>query len=66
MLNNLICTKNIEKRRFSGESLPREKEAEFTVYVRREGRVTIPKEVRDALKIKEGSLVECRISKVRT
>jgi AbrB family looped-hinge helix DNA binding protein len=46
--------------------LPRENEAEFTVYVRREGRVTIPKEVRDALKIKEGNLVKCKISKVRT
>jgi len=39
-------------------------EAEFTAYVRREGRITVPKEVRDALTIKEGNLVKCKISKV--
>lgn len=43
----------------------REEEAEFTAYVRREGRVTVPKGVRDALIIKEGNLVKCKISKVR-
>jgi len=41
-------------------------EAEFTAYVRREGRVTVPKEVRDALAINEGNLVKCKVSKVET
>jgi len=41
-------------------------EAEFTAYVRRNGRMTIPKEVRDALGIEEGSLTKCRIRKVET
>ncbi len=39
-------------------------ETEFTVYVRRDGRVTVPKEVRDAMTIEEGNLVKCRIRKV--
>jgi AbrB family looped-hinge helix DNA binding protein len=41
-------------------------EAEFTAYVRRNGRMTVPKEVRDALRIDEGSLVKCRIRRVET
>ena len=41
-----------------------EKKVEFTVYVRGDGRVTIPKEVRDALNIEEGNLVKCEITKV--
>ena len=39
-------------------------EAEFTVYVRKSGRVTVPKEVRDALDLKKGNLVKCKIKKV--
>jgi hypothetical protein len=38
---------------------------EFTVYVRKEGKITVPKEVRDALQINNGDLVRCKIVKVR-
>jgi AbrB family looped-hinge helix DNA binding protein len=38
---------------------------EFTVYVRKEGKITVPKEVRDALEIDRGDLVQCKIKKVR-
>ena len=37
----------------------------FTAYMRREGRVTVPKELRDAYDLKEGDLVECRIKKIK-
>ena len=37
----------------------------FTVYIRREGRVTVPKELRDAYDLKEGNLVECQIRKIK-
>ena len=37
----------------------------FTVYMRREGRVTVPKELRDAYDLKEGDLVECQITKIK-
>ncbi len=38
----------------------------FTVYVRKEGRITIPKVIRDAENIEEGDLVECTIRPIRT
>jgi len=41
-------------------------EAEFTAYIRRNGRMTVPKEVRDALDIEEGKLVKCKIKRVET
>jgi AbrB family looped-hinge helix DNA binding protein len=37
----------------------------FTVYMRQEGRVTVPKELRDAYDLKEGDLVECNIKKIK-
>jgi bifunctional DNA-binding transcriptional regulator/antitoxin component of YhaV-PrlF toxin-antitoxin module len=40
-------------------------ELSFTVYVRCEGRVTIPNELRDAYAIKEGDLVVCEIRKIK-
>lgn len=41
-------------------------EAEFTAYVRKGGRMTVPKGVRDALDIEERNLVKCKIRKVET
>ena len=51
---------------FRGKHLSKGKVAEFTVYVRKEGRITIPREVRAALNIKEGNLVKCKIEKLGT
>ena len=36
----------------------------FTVYLRKEGRITVPKGIRDAWSLKEGDLVECRLRKI--
>jgi len=41
-------------------------EVEFTAYVRRNGRMTVPKEVRDSLDIGEGNIVRCKIRRVKT
>ena len=51
---------------FRGKHLSKGKVAEFTVYARNEGRITIPREVRAALTIKEGNLVKCKIEKLGT
>jgi len=61
----LFCTIKIEKCRFLVFALSVE-EAEFTAYIRRNGRMTVPKEVRDALDIEEGKLVKCKIKRVET
>ena len=37
----------------------------FTVYVCREWRVTVPKELRNAYEIFESDLVECKIKKIK-
>ena len=50
---------------FGGKNLPK-KEGSFTAYVRRDGKVTVPKSVRDSLGIEEDDLVECKISKVKS
>jgi bifunctional DNA-binding transcriptional regulator/antitoxin component of YhaV-PrlF toxin-antitoxin module len=42
------------------------KEATFTAYARRDGKITVPKGVRDSLGIKEDDLVECKIRKVKS
>jgi bifunctional DNA-binding transcriptional regulator/antitoxin component of YhaV-PrlF toxin-antitoxin module len=42
------------------------KEAIFTAYVRGNGKLTVPKSVRDSLDIEEEDLVECKISKVKS
>jgi len=47
------------------KSLSKEKVIEFTAYLRKEGRVTVPREVRAALNIEEGNLVKCKIEKLR-
>jgi AbrB family looped-hinge helix DNA binding protein len=39
---------------------------EFTVYLRKEGKITVPKEVRDALGLANGDLVQAKIVKVKT
>jgi bifunctional DNA-binding transcriptional regulator/antitoxin component of YhaV-PrlF toxin-antitoxin module len=46
--------------------LSRENVIEFTAYLRKEGRVTVPREVRAALNIEEGNLVKCKIEKLET
>jgi AbrB family looped-hinge helix DNA binding protein len=61
----LFSAITVEKRRFSVSAMTVEK-VEFTVYVRKDGRMTVPKEVRDALRIEEGNLVKCEIKKVET
>ena len=51
--------------RVSMRSTRRKVVVAFAAYVRGEGRITIPKELRDAQDLKEGDLVECRIKKIK-
>jgi bifunctional DNA-binding transcriptional regulator/antitoxin component of YhaV-PrlF toxin-antitoxin module len=50
---------------FGLKAVGKKAESVFTAYLRCEGRVTVPKCVRDAYGIEEGDLVECRIRKLR-
>jgi len=50
---------------FGDDWLNKEREMKFTVYIGKDGRITVPKGVRDALGIVEGDLVECTIRKVK-
>jgi len=45
--------------------LNKEREMKFVAYVKRGGRITIPKGVRDALSIEVDDLVECTVRKVK-
>jgi bifunctional DNA-binding transcriptional regulator/antitoxin component of YhaV-PrlF toxin-antitoxin module len=45
--------------------LNKEREMKFTVYIGKDGRITVSKGVRDALGIVEKDLVECSIRKVK-
>lgn len=47
-----------------GKSLPGTKETEFSAHICSNGSLTVPKEVRDALSLEEGSLLRCEISKM--
>ena len=38
---------------------------EFASYIKAEGRITLPKVVRDALRIEKGQLGKCKIEKVK-
>ncbi|NIO36692.1 hypothetical protein GTO27_03210 [Candidatus Bathyarchaeota archaeon] len=48
-----------------GKAAEKGGEMVFTAYVRIEGRITVPLEIRDALDIKRGDLIECQIKKVK-
>jgi len=65
MVDTLFSTKTVENPQFWGQMhLSKEKMIEFTVYVRKEGRITVPREIRAALNIEEGNLVKCKIEKL--
>jgi bifunctional DNA-binding transcriptional regulator/antitoxin component of YhaV-PrlF toxin-antitoxin module len=43
----------------------KESSVEFTVYLRKEGKITVPKEVRDAMGLTNGDLIRAKIVKVQ-
>jgi len=60
-----IVEKCMEGDDLLGKASMEDAEVVFTSYVRNEGRVTIPKSLRDAYNFKEGDLVECKIKRIR-
>lgn len=50
---------------FGDDRLTKEMKMMFTVYIGEDGRITVPKGVRDALDIVDGDLVECTIKKIK-
>ena len=42
-----------------------ENKMSFTVYIGKDGRLTVPKGARDALGIVDGDLIECTVRKVK-
>ena len=72
ILLNKFISYNVEKHiktQFRGLLLVEAKEIKreivFTAYMRCEGRVTVPKELRDAYDLKDGDLVECNLKKIK-
>ena len=63
----LLCYfRRLERKKvFLGGFLSK-KEAVFTACVRGDGKLTVPKSVRDSLDIEEKDLVECKICKVKS
>lgn len=46
--------------------MPEEPGAKFTRYVRKDGRITVPTEVMNALGLKEGDIVEFTVRKIKS
>jgi AbrB family looped-hinge helix DNA binding protein len=59
-----VLAQNVLTAPIIGDGWLKEKETKFTIYVGKDGRITVPKGVRDALGIREGDLVECAIRKI--
>jgi hypothetical protein len=64
-----LSTWLVECESLTGPSKKREGDAdpvEFVAYVRKEGKITVPKEVRDSMGIDRGDLVRCKIVRVKS